>query len=449
MRFGTPAFIYSLFIILYSLKVMSASDTIFALSSGAGKAGVAVIRVSGPDAQLAAGDGLEPRVATLRNFYNIDNLVAVWFPAPKSFTGEDVLELYCHGGQAVVAAIFDRLRGFGFRMAERGEFARRAFDNGKMDLVEIDSMRALIDARTEKQRARALSAMTGADSEVYMKWRDDMVRLSALAAARMDYPSDDLPADIDAQIAGGIEKLSMAIGAALASPAHKIESGFSVVLAGPVNAGKSSLFNAILGSARAIVSDIPGTTRDVVSAELDIGGFLVRLSDTAGLRESEDEIEKIGIGRARDAMADADVVLQVCEKISNEQCATRNGIVVVNKCDLVKHHPAAFGGTPPKEGNTCIRVSAKTGEGVKELVDLIRARIEKIAADAEGDLVIGERARGALSQAVAELKTAGTAGPDLQAEHIAAAADEIGRILGIIGSDEIYDSVFGQLCLGK
>ena len=431
---------------------MNAGDTIFALSSGAGKAGVAVIRVSGADLQSSVCKArLTPRKAQLIDFYGIDRLIAIWFPAPNSFTGEDVVELHCHGGTAIVNAVFEKLRGFGFRMAERGEFARRAFDNGKMDLAEVDGMRTLIDARTEKQRARALLAMTGADSEIYMRWRGEMIRLAALAAATLDYASDDLPADVNERVLGGAAALAAEIRAALRSPAHKIESGFSVVLAGPVNAGKSSLFNALLGESRAIVSDIPGTTRDVVSAELDVGGFLVRLSDTAGIRESEDKIESMGVGRAIAAAAAADMVLRgsaVSEQVSD---GDDNEIVVVNKCDLLKKHPAAgfAGGIPPKEGNATLYVSAKTGTGVKELLDIIRKRIEKIAADAEGDIVVGERARGGLERAAAELEQIGAALPELQAEHITAAAVEIGRILGIIGSEEIYDSVFGQLCLGK
>ena len=413
--------------------MLNNGDAIFALSSGQGKAGVAVIRVSGK--QLDFLSLKEPRHAYFINFFDIDNLVAIHFKSPKSFTGEDVIELHCHGGTAVIQAIFAKLKSFGFRHAERGEFTRRAFINGKMDLLEVDSMRALIDAKTEAQRRRALRGVIGVDSETYMRWRADMVELAALSAARVDYADDDLPGNIGEQIQNKVRALANEIKTALSSRARIIESGFNIVLAGETNVGKSSLFNRLLGESRAIVSDIAGTTRDVVSAELDIDGWLVRLSDTAGLRESNDEIEKIGIGKTNREIKNADLVLWVSDR---EKESKEPGINVINKSDLLKNR---------KDGN--VYVSAKTGEGVAELLGLIKQKLHDSLDGAEADLAVSDRARTCLENAVSELENALGASADLESEHIMNAADEIGQVLGIIGADEIYDSVFGQLCLGK
>ncbi|MDR2268857.1 MAG: tRNA uridine-5-carboxymethylaminomethyl(34) synthesis GTPase MnmE [Rickettsiales bacterium] len=409
-------------------------DTIFALASGQGKAGVAVIRVSGRNLDFLPGN-IGPRFANLVDFYGLDNLIAIYFPAPNSFTGEDVVELHCHGGIAVINSIFDKLKSFGFRMAERGEFSRRAFDNGKMDLVEVDSMRALVDAKTESQRRRALKGLAGADSEVYTRWRDAMIELAALSAARLDYGPDDLPKDVNEKIAEKTAELADGIKKALNSRAKIIEAGFDIVLAGETNVGKSSLFNRLIGESRAIVSDIAGTTRDVISAELDIDGYLVRLSDTAGLREANDEIEKIGINMTNARLKDADLILWVYDKNTDEK---KDGIVVVNKSDLI---------TVRKSG--AIYVSAKTGDGVPELMDLIGRKIHSKLDGAENDLAVNDRTKTHLRNAFLELEKVSGATVDLESEHIMNAANEIGRALGIIGTEEIYDSLFGQLCLGK
>jgi len=416
-------------------------DVIFALSSGQGKAGVAVIRISGQNLQSAKCKGqMEPRKAMLVDWFGIDNLLMLWFPAPNSFTGEDVVELHCHGGQAVIQAIFDKLRSFGYRMAERGEFSRRAFQNGKMDLVEVDGMRALIDAKTERQRQRALKALTGKDTGILENWRRQMTELAALSAARMDYDSDDLPKNINEQILGKTQNLRDEIGEALKSNRTKIlESGFNVVLAGDVNVGKSSLFNRLLGESRAIVSEIPGTTRDVISAQLDIDGFLVNLMDTAGIRETKDEIEKVGVEKAVAEMDGADLILRVVEK--EERGKRKEEIIVVNKIDALDAGFHRYDGVA--------YVSAMTGEGIKELLDAIKVKIKDAIGDIDSDLSVGERARGYLERAVSELDRVPDALPELQAEHIMNAANEIGQILGNIGAEEIYDSVFGQLCLGK
>jgi len=417
-------------------------DTIFALSSGQGKSGVAVVRISGPAATAAVKDcELKPRATTLLDWYGIDKLIAIYFPAPNSFTGEDIVELQCHGSYAVIQAIFEKLRGFGFRMAERGEYARRAFENGKMDLTEVEGLRALIDAKTERQRLRALRSMTGRDSKQLEDWRGEMIKLAALSAARMDYAADELPTNIDERINFRLDRFWREIDDALtwSETGRLIESGCSVVLAGKTNVGKSSLFNRMIGEGRAIVSDIPGTTRDIVSAELDLDGFLVRLSDTAGLRESNDEIEKIGIEKTLSAMRDGDIVINVFDSNDAEIIEKDHTLNVINKADLIEKK------TKPH----AIYVSAKTGEGIDDLMNAIKAEVKNRIDEGDSDLAITERARGHLETAESELKLASKAAPELQAEHIMAAADEIRQILGLIGLDEIYDSVFEQLCLGK
>jgi tRNA modification GTPase len=336
----------------------------------------------------------------------------------------------------------EKLSEFGFRHAERGEFSRRAFNNGKMDLAEVESLSKLISARTEKQRARALAGVAGRDGDVYASWRNDMIEMAAMASARMDYAADELPKDINERIRAKKESLMEKIKSALASKARIIESGFGIVLSGATNVGKSSLFNRLLGESRAIVSDIAGTTRDIVSAELDLDGFLARLSDTAGFSESKDEIEKIGIGKTKEEVEKADLVLRIFDDISQaaQLMPQDNEIIVVNKSDL--REPAA-------SASGAIHVSAKTGEGIEELLSVIKKKIHEQLDGLESDVTVSDRARTHLINTVAELERSAAVPPDLEAEHIMAAANELGSVLGIIGSDDIYDSVFGQLCLGK
>ena len=415
------------------------NDVIFALSSGQGRAGVAVIRVSGTSPGFLPKP-VRPRVATLMNFYGIDQVIVIYFKAPHSFNGEDMVEIHCHGGRAIINAIFAKLCKFGFRIAERGEFLRRAFDNRKFDLVEVDGIRAMIDAKTERQRAAAMRSMSGQDSHILNGWRNEMIALSALASARMDYDSTDLPGNIDQRIKDGAMTLSEKISTALNSKSCIIENGFNIVLTGKTNVGKSSLFNRLIGENRAIVSEIHGTTRDVVMAEIDIDGFLVRITDTAGIRESTDEIEKIGIEKTRAELEKADLILHVFDTSTN-YAPNENGIIVINKSDILKDEIA------PKDKH--VMVSAKTGAGISELMQIVHARLCEIADTSDDNLTITTRMRANMANVVTELDKVVQVGIELQAEHIMAAADEISMVLGLIGIEEIYDSVFGQLCLGK
>ena len=467
---------------------MSNNDTIFALSSGHGKSGVAVIRISGqnlsdfaeriifpfagegvpqrggvvakqttktttPSAYAATPSqvkGIIPRHAYFVNLTDnagelIDQCIITYFAAPHSFTGEDVIEIASHGAPAVINKIFDFLSQNNMRMATPGEFSRRAFYNNKMDLADIDGLAALLDAQTDVQRKSALASMMGRDSKIYDAWRTDMIEIAAYAAAILDYDADDLPRDIGKTIITKTKKLYREIDAAISryAAARAIYNGFNIALVGEPNVGKSSLFNAIVGSNRAIVSDIPGTTRDVVSANLDIDGYLVNISDTAGLRKNtRNKIEKIGIERTNAEIKNADMVIRVYAAKAGIAKIADNEIVVINKSDLVKN----------KRAKNAIYVSAKTGDGMKELLAVIRKQLHKLTDGMENTLVINARTKTLLENARDELKNA-TSVPknnyDLVSEHVRAAADAIGKILGTITASDVMDATFSQLCLGK
>ena len=430
---------------------MNNNDTIFALSSGRGKAGVAVIRISGDDlGDMAArfiGRTATPRRAYFTNLKDnagdlIDQCLVIYFAAPQSFTGTDVIEIQCHGADAVIKKIFEYLTTLGARMALPGEFSRRAFYNGKMDLADVDGLAALLDAKTDMQRKWALRSLSGGDGKTYATWRRDMIDISAYAAAILDYDAGDLPGNIGEVLKQRARKLYDDIMRALghSNAARAVRSGINVVLAGRPNVGKSSLFNTIVGANRAIVSDIPGTTRDVVSADVDIDGYLVHLMDTAGLRDSAtDAIEKIGIARTRDEMADADIIIHVFDAAPNATAAA-NEIIVINKSDLCD-----------TRSDDAICISAKTGAGLDKLMAELRRRLHSITDGADTDVVINARTKTLLEDAAANIRDAIAAGDnwDIFAEHIRRGADAVGRILGTISTADVMDATFGQLCLGK
>ena len=431
------------------------NDTIFALSSGHGKSGVAVIRISGENlsdfAERIVGKfGITPRHAYFVNLTDnanepIDQCIVTYFAAPHSFTGEDVIEIASHGAPAVIEKIFEFLSLNNMRMATPGEFSRRAFYNNKMDLADIDGLAALLDAQTDVQRKSALSSMMGRDSKIYDTWRRDMIEIAAYSAAILDYDADDLPQNIGKTIKTKIKKLYDEIDKSLSRYAatRAVRGGFNIALVGDANVGKSSLFNAILGSNRAIVSSIPGTTRDVVSATLDIDGYLVNLSDTAGLRKNtRNKIEKIGIERTNAEIQNADMVIHVYAEKADKSKTTDNEIVVINKSDLVK----------TKRNKNAIYVSAKTGDGVNDLLKVIRKKLHKLTDGYESALVINARTKSLLESARDELKSATNIRGenfDLISEHVRAAADAIGKILGTITAADVMDATFSQLCLGK
>ncbi len=433
---------------------MNNCDTIFALSSGHGKSGVAVIRVAGDNLtdlfkKLLGRNEFTTRHAYFANLRDdagdlIDQAILMFFAAPNSFTGSDLIEIQCHGAYAVINKIFDFLAAHGARMAQPGEFSRRAFMSGKMDLADVDGLAALLNAQTDQQRKSALRSMTGSDSRVYDTWRRQMIEISAYAAAMLDYAEDDLPANIGDKIRTKIHDLHSEISAALSSYAtsRAVRNGFNIVLAGETNVGKSSIFNQIVGTNRAIVSDVAGTTRDVVSATLDIDGYLVNLMDTAGLRDAtDDKIEQIGIERTKSELENADLVIRVYAGNSAYSAILDNEIIVVNKCDLIDN----------KTDKNVIYTCAKNGDGIPALLDAIKTKMHKILDDTESKLTINERTRALLADTVTELEHAINANEnyDLIAEHTRRAGDDIGKILGTITATEVMDATFSQLCLGK
>ena len=430
------------------------NDTIFALSSGHGKSGVSVIRISGENlsdtfATFINKSNLTPRHAYFTNLRDenndlIDQCLAIYFPAPNSFTGEDVIELHTHGAPAVINKVFDFLQTKNMRMATPGEFSKRAFYNNKMDLADVDGLAALLDAQTDMQRKHALRSMMGADSSVYNAWRNKMIEVSAYAAAILDYSPDDLPANICDTVHHNAEELFDKIGNALSQykTARGIRGGINVVLAGETNVGKSSIFNYIVGSNRAIVSDIAGTTRDVVSATIDIDGFMINLSDTAGIRETSDTIESIGIERTMSEIENADIIIHVYTPESVKHSNLNNNeIIVINKSDIIKNH----------NYKNAIYTSVKSGEGMNNLMEILRTKIHEMFDGAESALCVNARTKTLLESAHSELGNAIASGDnyDIFAEHTRRAADAIGKILGTITASEVMDMTFGQLCLGK
>jgi len=444
-------------------------DTIVALATGAGRAGVAVIRLSGPAAgstlsALTARDLPKPRMATREAFcdprtgVSLDDGLALWFPGPHSFTGEDVVELHIHGGPAVIAAVIDAaLSQPGVRPAEPGEYTRRAFENGKLDLAEAEGLADLVDAETEGQRRQALRQRRGALSAVYEGWRGKLIEAAALIEAEIDFPDEDLPGAL-AQRAGPIlQSMADDMGQHLddAHRGERIRDGFRIAIIGPPNAGKSSLLNALAQREAAIVSDIPGTTRDVVEVRLVLAGFPVWIADTAGLREAADAIEAEGVRRALARAEEADLrigVVEFADRLTAPSALRADDVLVVSKMDLVDAAQGAgvdLVGAPPVE---LALVSTKTGLGLAELHELLSARVTEALGPEEAPVLtrarhrrLVEEARSALSRAIPALEL----GPELAAEDVRVAADQIGRLTGRIDVEDLLGEIFSSFCIGK
>ncbi len=431
---------------------MNNCENIFALSSGHGKAGVAVIRISGNDLASLFECIINKKEHIARHAYYtnfqddngdlIDQCIAIYFNAPYSFTGEDIIEIHSHGAMAVINKIFDFLRDHNCRIAERGEFSKRAFYNNKMDLTDADGLIALLDAQTDKQRQSALRSMTGSDSKIYTNWRNQMVEISAYAAAILDYSEDDLPKNIDVKIKNKTQDLLNELQKAISGyhGTRALRNGFNIVLIGETNVGKSSIFNKLVGFNRAIVSDIAGTTRDVVSAQIEIDGYLVNLSDTAGIRNATDTIEKIGIERTYNEINNADLIIHVYDNKPTN--INPDEITVINKSDLIQD----------KKLKNVIYTSTKSGEGFDILMKIITTKMNNLMGNSESKVAINERTYELLSIAIDELNNAlikSDDNYDIFAEHVRRASDAIGKILGVITTAEIADATFSRLCLGK
>ncbi len=431
-------------------------DTIFAVASGAGRAAIAVLRISGP----ASGSVLDrlcrrrplPRQAALRRLRDdygnaMDQSLVLWFPGPRSFTGEDSAELHLHGGRAVLRDVAAALVELGLRPAEPGEFARRAFLNGRLDLVEAEAITDLVDAETTAQRRQALRQMEGGLGTLVGAWVSTLTFMLAKQEALIDFPDEDLPPAVEAELKQAMDQLLGELRAHLedARRGEKLREGLVFAIVGAPNAGKSTLINALAERDIAIVSPLPGTTRDVLETRIDLGGVPVTLLDTAGLREATDDIEAEGVRRARDraATADAVIVLEATTGAAPTELAPHPlTIRVTSKADLMPAGAAA----PPG----ALRISARTGEGMQALLAHLAAQAVALTQAEGPPPLTRSRHRAALLEATDRLAAARLAAyPELRAEDLRLALRAIGRITGQVGVEDILDSVFRQFCIGK
>ena len=425
------------------------ADTIFALSSGRPPAAISVIRVSGPHAHragvLLAGDLPGARQAAVRELRDpgsgelLDEALMLRFDAPASSTGEDVVELHCHGGRAVVEAVLAALgRIDGLRQAQPGEFTRRAFENGRIDLTEAEGLADLIEAETESQRRAALLMAEGGLSKPITPWQGRLLELSARAEAAIDYVDED-SVDADPKLSGECGALAKELAQWLGRPrSDPLRDGLLIVLAGPPNSGKSSLLNALVGYERAIVTDLPGTTRDHIEVAAALGGVPVRLTDTAGLRDSDEPVERIGVERARRLVELADVLVWLGEP--GRAPDHPRLIRVHSRADLADRGPA-----PPDS----LAVSAVTGLGREALTAAI-AKHARSLLPAEGQLALNRRQADCLGEARDALViAAGTGDLVIIAEALRSARAAFNRLTGRAGVEELLDGLFGRYCLGK
>ncbi len=422
-------------------------DTIFALASAKGKSGVAVIRVSGPQAldavrQFAAP--VEPRRASLRTLRQgdivLDEALVLAFPGPGSFTGEDLVEFHVHGSQATIAAVLSALGELdGFRLAEPGEFTRRALENEKLDLTQIEGLADLVDAETEAQRRQALRVLSGAIGEKTRGWRERLIRAAALIEATIDFADEDVPVDVMPEVTDLTKGVRDELAAELmgGTSAERVRDGFEVAIVGPPNVGKSSLLNALAGREAAITSEVAGTTRDVIEVRMDLDGLAVTLMDTAGLRETDDVVEAIGVSRAleRARSADIRVILRPAEA---EPVLTPvdDDIVLVSKADL---------GTGD--------LSVVTGQGIDVLIERLSERLSQRASGA--GILIRQRHIAARTQAVSALDLSldriegGPQGAELIAENLRIAVRALDSLVGRVDVEDLLDEIFSSFCIGK
>jgi len=443
------------------------SDTIFALASAPGKAGVAVIRVSGPGAADALRDLMgvlpEPRRATHRRLSDprtgetLDDGIGLYFKAPASFTGEDVVELHLHGGRAVLSAVFAALGARpGFRIAEPGEFTRRAFLNGKFDLTTAEAVADLVAAETAAQRRQALRQLDGEFGRLCAAWRERLIRAQARLEAQIDFPDEDLPPALWSEVRDEVRILAEEIEGQLTDGrrGERLRAGVSVAILGPPNAGKSSLMNALAQRDVAITSHIAGTTRDVIEAELDLGGYPVILADTAGLRPAGDAVEEEGIRRARARAEAADLRLVVVDASKPEEWGPirpyfdRDSILVVNKIDLVEAEAGSVVLAPG--GEPGLPVSVLTGRGMAELIQYLTEKVGKSLTGEHAPLVTRARHRQGLETCRDALRRFPAAIlPELAAEDLRTAATALGRINGQVDVEDMLDALFREFCIGK
>ena len=419
-----------------------------------------MLRLSGPDARravtLLAGGLPPPRVAQRRRLVDpqsgdpLDEGLILWFPGPRSATGEDVAELHLHGSRAVLAAVMQVLSRLGLRLAEPGEFTRRAFLNGKLDLLQAEAIADLAAAETEAQRRQALRQLGGELGDVYRGWRDRLTRILAHLEAAIDFPDEDLPPEIEDRILGDTEGLVAEIERHLADGhrGERLRDGIDVAIVGPPNAGKSSLLNRIARRDVAITSPVPGTTRDVIEVAIDLGGYPVVLADTAGLRDSADAIEQEGKRRAMQRAEQAEIRLFVfdtahpADAAGASTWAGADTILVANKIDLV---PVAETDLSPP----ALPVSALTGEGIDRLLTMLGERVAQTYR-IEAPVLTRARHGQALEEAAASLRRSFSAAlPELRAEDLRLALRSLGRITGAVNVEDLLDVIFRDFCIGK
>ena len=449
-------------------------DTIFALSSGRPPAAIAVVRSSGPRARVALeqliGRVPQPRRASLARVRDpatggvIDEGLALWFPGPNSETGEDIAELQVHGGRAVIAAVLAALAKLaGLRHAEAGEFSRRAFENGRMDLTAVEGLADLVAAETEAQRRQAYQQLRGLLGERAETWRQRLIEALALVEAGIDFSDeDDVPKDMMARALELIRPLAEEISKAGAGQGERLREGLRVAIAGPPNAGKSTLFNRLARREAAIVSPFPGTTRDVLELHLDLGGYPVTVLDTAGIRETNDPVEREGVRRASEQAASANLVLWVVDGTVIESRALQRPLIqapsestawlAVNKMDLVAEEDRRRIESGFNKEEIVNLVSSTTGAGVDELVNAL-ARFAGCFFTPEPALVTRERQRAHLKETVLALEGAQRAARDgreeIMAEQLRLATRALGKLLGRVDVEDVLDVIFRDFCIGK
>ena len=427
-------------------------DTIVALASGHGKAGISVIRLSGPQACACAGALVgklgEPRLSVLRGITDgkgaaLDSGLVTWFAAPNSFTGEDIVELACHGSLAVVSAVLTACcKQPSVRMAEPGEFTRRALENGRLDTTQVEGLADLIDAETEAQRRQALKVLSGELGQRAAQWRLDLVRACALLEATIDFADEEVPVDVTPEVRNLVKgtRGALILEARGVSMAERVRVGFEVAIVGKPNVGKSTLLNALAGREAALTSDVAGTTRDIIEVRMDLAGLAVTLLDTAGLRNTSDHIEELGVERAvaRANAADIRAVLSLDGAVPEGIKMTPNDIVLLAKCD---------------DGNKKFGISGRTGAGIDRFVDHLKDVLkEKISIPG---VATRERHKHALQEAIVALDQAllllesGSDVYELAAEELHRACRAMDGLIGRIGIESILDEIFSSFCLGK
>ena len=442
--------------------------TIFALSSGPGLAGVSIIRISGPESSsvikmMTKGKFPEPRIATLKKINKIstneliDEGIIIWFPGPESYTGEDMAEFHVHGSRAVVDAIHHSISKVeGCKLAEPGEFTKLAFQNNKINLLKAESIGDLISAETEIQRQQAIKIMSGKSSQKFNSWREGLLKILSNIEAKIDFPDEDLPEDILKNIKKISEKIKNEIQKTLDDQkvGERIREGFKIAIVGPTNAGKSSLLNYLSRREVAIVSEIAGTTRDVIETHLNMDGLPVVVSDTAGISDSKDEIEKKGIRLALKRAEDADLNIVVIEPKSAyftgflKNLITDKSILAINKSDLgIDNMIYEF-----KKYNP-IYISLKKEKNLDKLISAIKEKLKNQFINSKDVLITRERHRQHLEQCISHLENFKNKNEsedfDTSAEDLRLATRHLGMIVGKVDVEEILGSIFNDFCIGK